>query len=175
MYVISQLLSYYEIVSNNLDKDPGTIFNYVLEEERGLMVFAEAIARTRKHGIVSFFIPTSSVAGIYITPGTRLNYGFKIEKKLEKIYKEGHYLLCMQLEDELDSGNFIVLKTDEECKSISIYNVSTNKGTPLPVTTLMMDFEDGVGEELARLYKVCTSEIVMQIGKPKSSVFGILM
>lgn len=174
MFTIAQLLHYYEIVNNHIERDPGTIFNYRPEEDRGLMVFAEIVARSRTRGVVSLYIPTSATAGLYITPNTFLRYGFRIERKLDKIYKEGHYLLCLQFESELESGNFLVLKTDERCENLTVFAVSGNQPTPIAVTTMLFDFDEGISEDLVKLYKVCESELSLMSPKPRTSMFGAL-
>lgn len=175
MLIITQLLHYYELVNSHIERPLGEIFTYAIEEDRGLMIIAEAMARARQRGIVSMFTSMTSPATVVISPSEKVDYLFKIDKKLEKIYDKDSYIVCMQLEENMNHKGFIVLKVDECGKHISIYTVTPTRLSPLPVTTILMEYDDGIGDELKSLYKICASEMSLLVDKPKSSLFGALL
>jgi hypothetical protein len=159
MYLINQLLTYYEIVRQSVQKEIGTVFGYVLEEERGLMVCAELMVRMRAEHIASMFIPTSSVGNLCIFPSTKYRYGFSIENKLESIYEENHFLLCLQFEDKLDTGNFLVLRINEDASEVNVFSIYKNRSTPFHVTDTLLEYDPFISEQIKRLWALSVSEL----------------
>lgn len=174
MHVISQMLTYYEKVRTEINKDPGAIFGYFLEEERGLMLSAEIMARARRRGMAALFIPTSSVANICIRPSTKFQHSFQIDCKLDRIYQENHYLICIQSETELESGNFLVLRIDEAGRKIGVYAVYSQKPVPFLITEVAIEYDGDISEDVQRLQKLCLSELALMAQNSAPSGFGVL-
>ncbi len=171
MNVIPQLFVYYETVRANISKPAGSVFEYPRGEDNGLKLFAELMARIRRKGMASFFVACSSVVSVNIMPTTRFHHGFAVGNKLNRLYEEGYYLLCIQMENELESGNFVILRTNELGEEISIYSVYSHKPEPYQITTLLFDYSMGIDDDLIRLSKICIDEIAMMISNVKPSNF----
>lgn len=172
MHLITQLLTHYETVRLNIDKPPGTIFNYSSKEENGLKLFAEIMVRTRRRGLSNFFIACSSVTSLLVSPTTKLKNCFKIEGKLDPLFEDGCFLLCLQVETDLDKGNYLVLKTDEQGSTIGLYAVYDHKKVPYAITDMMMDYDMGVSDDLMRLSRVVVGELVSMQSRTAPSGFG---
>lgn len=158
MNTISRLLNLYEQARLDIDKAPGTIFEYK-DDHNGLKILAEIIARARRHGIASLVIPVNSVANVFILPSTKFRHSFRIDKKLDKLYLDGHIFLACQYESSLDSGNFMLMRIDEEGKLADIFTVYKNLADPVKLTSIEFDYDDGAGEELLRILRLAVSEL----------------
>lgn len=166
MHVIARLYTYYGQVQDQFDKDPGSIFNYYEDEEyNGLKIIAEIMVRTRRDGFATLFIPTDSVSNVIILPTTKLRYCFQIENKLDKLYKEDNYILCIQREADLQTGNFLLMTLDECGTRAVIYTVLKNRPEATKLTKIDFDYGDGIGTELSRMYRLCISELDEMLGR----------
>lgn len=155
---INRLLTLYEQARLEVDKAPGAVFDYS-EDCNGLKIIAEIIARINCHGIASIVIPVNSTANVFILPTVRYRHGFKIGTKLDKLYLDGHFFLACQYENNLDSGNFMLMRVDEDGTKADIYTVYNNIAEPIILTQIDFDYSDGAGEVLLRILRLMVSEL----------------
>lgn len=174
MDIILQLISLYEKVRDEINKDPGSIFGYFIEEDRGLMVTAELMARVRRKGMGAFFIPTSCVGNLLVLPSPRCQNTFLIDSKLDRIYEENHYLICVQLEAEIDTGNYLVMRISENANAVELFAIYKNKPMPFKIADIILNFDKNITEDFTRMLGILSSELELMQMKVSPTGFGIL-
>jgi hypothetical protein len=174
MEIIIQLITFYEKVRQEINKDPGSIYSYFVEEDRGLLVAAEFMARVRRKGMGVFFIPTSSVGNLLILPTPRCQNTFLIDSKLDRIYTENHYLICVQIEAEMDTGNYLVLRISENASAVELFAIYKNKPMPFKIADIILNFDNNIKEDFSRMLGILSSELELMQMKVSPTGFGIL-
>lgn len=176
MQIITKLGAYYDFIEKELDKEPGTVFNYASSSSNGLKIIAEFMCRIRRQGFAILFIPTKSTFNLISMPTNKFRNTFEIENRLDKLYKETDYLLCIQREADLGSGNYLVMSLDSAGTQAILYIVLKYKAEAIKLTEIDFSYSNNISNELNRLYRLCSSELDEMIMKRAAghSNFGSL-
>lgn len=160
MNTIALLCTFYDKALQHCDsKAPGMIFEYRDPALIGLMTAAEIMARVKRRGLASMFIPTCRVTNLITLPTTRFKHNFDLGNKLDRLYEDNYYLLCVQHDIQLDGGNCLILKIRVDDSKVILYSFKKNKDQITLTTEMDFIFGKVTEEDIQRFYKLVIGEL----------------
>lgn len=141
-------------------KEVGDIFSY--DDDSGfvgLKMIAEIIVRLKSLGIASFLIHPDGILNMLILPSGSFRYGFHVDEKLDKFLEKDMYTLIVQHENNIKSGNYVMIRINEEGSRASIHTVYENKKDPVYLISLDLETHDNSDEIIRKLYRLVIGEL----------------
>lgn len=158
MNIFSRLFIMFDQVSLQMHRPVGEVFDYC-HGFNGLKMMAEVIQRSKTLGVASFLIPPDGMHSIQIMPSGECAGSFAIDDKIRSIKTADNYLLLMQYENYLWSGNYLMLTVDEEGTSACLYLNYQRQEQLTFLTQLDLTYIENEHQLIERVYKIILGEI----------------
>lgn len=158
MNVISRLFIMFDQVWLQMHRPVGQIFDYC-NGFNGLKMIAEAVQRGRPLGIASFIIPPDGHHSIQVTPSGRCHSSFLIDDKVQRVKNPKNYLVLMQFENFLWTGNSLMAEIDEEGTEARLYLNYRDRHLPMFLTELDMSYIESEHQLMERVFKLAIGEL----------------
>lgn len=165
MNVMVRLLSFHEWAKKKKFLPMGQVFPYV-GGVAGLQMLAEFIMRVGEKGVATLVFPSHATESLLFTPSGMNRVGFCLDKKIMSLFQENYFVLIIQREQHLTSGNYVALKILYDGTTVSMYHIQNKFKGPVHVTDFDLTYLKDHNEIMERSFSLVMSEIDTVMGVP---------
>jgi len=171
MNIISRLFLFYEQAELQKHRPIGDIFNYE-SDFVGPKMLAEFVVRMKEYTVASLLFPPNGVDSILTLPSGKYRSGFHLDHKIEGLFEKKHFILVMQREAFIETGNYVVLKISEEGDRVYMYYVLETHTTPVLFTNLELDLLETHSVIVEKMFQIVLGEMETVLG-PQVKTFAV--
>lgn len=173
MNVIVRLLTFYEYSRKWISRPIGEIFPNK-GEAFGLQMLAEFIARMGENGIAAILLTSNRSENLIFMPSGKYDCSFKLNNKVSSLQEDRHFVIVMQRELHLFTGNYVAIKMPFEGNSIDLYHILDKNNKAVLVTSFNLSYLENQTEILRRAFQIVLEEVDTVAGnKHKKSSQGL--
>lgn len=162
MNIISRLFLFYEQAELQKHRDIGDIFDFE-GDFVGLKMIAELIVRMKTHKVASMLFPPDMSESILTLPSGTYQSGFKLDHKIEGLFQKKHFIVVMQREAHIASGNYILIKCSEDGDNVYMYRVMNVNSQPVLVTNLDLETLETHSMVVRKMFDITFGEMEIVI------------
>lgn len=158
MNVLVRLLTFYELALRKLKGPLGAIFPYK-GGATGLQMLAEFIARMTKDGIALMVFPSRGTESLTFIPSGLKTSGFIVDLKIALLQEDKHFVMLLQKEEHLSSGNYIALRIQYDGSKIELFHIKAKFNRAMAVSCFDLSYLDSHAEILQRAFQIVLEEV----------------
>lgn len=167
MNVMVRLLSFYEWAKKKKYLPMGQVFPYV-GGVVGLQMLAEFIMRVGEKGVATLVFPSHVTESLLFTPSGKNRVGFCLDKKIAELFQENYFVLVLQREEHLTSGNYVALKILYDGTTVGMYHIRQKFNRTVHVTDFDLTYLKDHNEIMERAFSIVMQEIDTVMGTPST-------
>ena len=158
MNVMVRLLSFYEWAKKKKYLPMGEVFPYK-GGVAGLQMLAEFIMRVGEKGVAALVFPSHGTESLIFTPVGRNRVGFALDSKISELFELNYFVIVLQREAFLGSGNYVAMKILYDGTVVKMYHIVSKFKRPLHVSDFDLSYLKNHNEIMQRAYEIVLEEI----------------
>jgi hypothetical protein len=158
MNIIARLFLFYEQVQLQQHREIGGIFDYE-GDFLGPKMIAELIVRFKAFKVASMLFPPNGVDNILTLPSGKYRTGFRLDHKITDLFEKKHFIVVMQREAYIESGNYILIKVSEDGTNVYMYRVMDINSQPVLITNLELECLETHAMVVKKMYDIALGEM----------------
>lgn len=158
MNVLVRLLTFYELALRKLKGPLGAVFPYK-GGATGLQMLAEFIARMTRDGMAIMVFPSQGSETLTFIPSGLKTSGFIVDLKIAQLQQEKHFVMLLQKEERLASGNYIAMKIQYDGNKIELFHIRAKFNQAVSVCCFDLTYLDSHAEILQRAFQIVLEEV----------------
>lgn len=158
MNIIARLFLFYEQVQLQQHREIGEIFDYE-GDYTGPKMLAELIVRMKAFKVASMLFPPNGVDNILTLPSGKYRSGFRLDYKITDLFEKKYFIVVMQREAYIESGNYVLIKISEDGNSVFMYRVLDINSHPVMITNMDLECLETHSMIMRKMYDIALGEM----------------